>query len=535
MSGPITVTMARVVQTTQPVQIVPTDLPRRLAGYAAALLLQVILGLSTNAIAGKWTITPDISVKETYDDNASLAEAPTEGTYITEITPGIRIAGSGGRFKADMAYRATGIVYSNNSSENRIANFLNATATLEAIEKFFYIDAFGYIDQTYLSPFGARPANVTTITANRTESRTYGVSPYVQGNVGNAFTYQLRYRYSNYQTNNSALPYTQTDEWTGRAASPIGLFGWALDYDYSNISYNKYNIGDQFSRLYRAWVYYQPDPTLRLNVTGGWEENNYFALETRSNSTYGGGFSWKPTPLTSASYQYEYRYFGPSHHARLEHRTRLSVWTLSYSRDATTQQQSLLTLPPGNTAALLDAIFTSSIPDPVERQAAVEQFLQTRGIPAFISSPISFYTLRPRLEERGDASVGLLGKRSSVMLIAFGSKTQPFAAVCPSGVPDAICPAQGAPLWQSGFGVHATRQLTGSTTLGAGATRTYAHQDEPVVAKSRNDFYNVNLNKTLSPKTNIFAGLGYTKFVTEAPTTSSAQSRTVFAGLYHRF
>lgn len=516
--------MARVARTAQPVHKI-----------AAVLVLPLLLGLNGNAAAGKWTVTPDITLKETYDDNASLVAVPTEGTYITTIAPGIHIAGSGGRFKANLNYRANGIIYSNQSSENRIDNYLNATATLEAIQKFFYIDAFGYITQTYLSPFGARPANITTITPNRTESRTYGVSPYVQGNAGNAFTYTVRYRYSYYETDNSALPYTQTEDWTGRAESPIGLGGWALDYDHSNISYNKYDIGNQFSTLYRATLYYQPDVTLRLNVTGGWEENNYFALETRSNATYGGGFSWKPTPLTSAEYQYEYRYFGPSHVANLKHRSRLSVWTLSYSRNATTQQQSLLTIPPGSTAALLDAIFANTIPDPVERQAAVQQFIQTQGLPASISGPISFYTLRPFLEERGSASVGLLGKRSSVFFTAFGSKTQSFEAACPAGLPDAICPALGAPLWQNGFGINATRQLTSSTTLGAGATRTYAHQDQPIVAKSHNDFYNVNLNRTLSPKTNLFAGLGYSKFFREAPAASSAQSRSVYAGLYHRF
>jgi len=506
-----------------------------LPGHAVALALLLLLGLVTDAAAGKWTVTPDITVRETYDDNASLVEAPTEGTYITEIIPGIHIAGSGARFKGNLDYRANGIIYSNNSSENRIANYLNATATLEAIEKFLYVDAFGYIDQTYLSPFGPRPANVTTITPNRTETSTYGISPYVQGNAGNAFTYSLRYRYSNYQTNNSALPYTQTDEWIGRAESPIGLFGWGLDYEDSNISYNKFNIGDQFSTLYRGTLYYQPDPALRLNVDGGWEENNYFALETRSNSIYGGGFSWKPSPITSAEYQYEERYYGPSHLANLRYRSPLSVWTLSYVRHATTQQQSLLTIPAGSTAALLDAIFTSSIPDPAERQAAVTQFIQTRGLPAFISGPISFYTLRPFLEERADASVALLGKLTTVMLFAFGSKTQAFAAACPSGVPDAVCPAQGAPLWQRGFGIGASRQLSGSTYLSASGTRTYARQDEPIAAESRNDSFYVNLNRTLSPKTNAFVGFGYTRFTSEIPTSSTSQSRSAFAGLYHRF
>jgi len=513
----------------------PANAHCTLSGHAAALALLLLLGLNSNAAAGKWTITPDITVKGTYDDNASLVDAPTEGTFITEIAPGIHITGSGTRLKGHLDYRADGIIYSNNSSENRIANYLNATGTLEAIENFFYVDAFGYIDQTYLSPFGPRPSNVTTITPNRTESRTYGISPYVRGNAGNAFSYSLRYRYSYYETDNSALPYTQIDEWIGRAESPIALFGWALDYDDSNIAYNKFNIGDQFSTLYRGTLYYQPDPTLRLNATGGWEENNYFALETRSNSIYGGGLSWKPTPLTSADYQYEERYYGPSHLADLQYRTPLSVWRLSYVRHATTQQQSLLTIPAGNTAALLDAVFTSRIPDAAERQAAVTQFIQSRGLPAFISGPISFYTLRPFLEERADASVALLGKRSSVILNAFDVMTQAFAAACPSGVPDSLCPAQGAPLFQHGFGINATRQLTGTTSLGAGATRTYAHQDEPVAAKSLNDSFNLVLSRTLSPKTDTFAGLSYTRFTSQTPTSSTSQSRSVFAGLYHRF
>ena len=527
--------MARVVQTTQPAQVITIGIARRLPRLAAALVVLLMLGLDSNAVAGKWTITPDISVRETYTDNASLVTSPTEGTWITEITPGIHILGGGARFKGNLDYRASGIVYSNNSAENRIANYLSADATLEAIEKFFYVEAFGHIDQTYLSPFGPRPTNVSTITANRTESRIYGISPYVLGRAGNAFSYQLRYRYSYYETNNSALPYTQTSQWIGRAESPIGRFGWALDYDDSTINYNKYAIGEQFARLYRATLYYQPDPTLRLNVTGGWEENNYFALETRSNSIYGGGLSWKPTPLTSADLQYEERFFGPSYLAKLEHRSRLTVWTLAYSRNVTTQQQSLLTLPPGNTAALLDAIFTSSIPDPVERQAAVTQFLQANGIPAFISGPISFYTLRPFLQERADASVAILGKRSSVVLNAFHRVSEAFAATCTSAVPDAICPAQGAPLTEHGFGISGNRNITGTTSLGASAMRTYAHQDVPIRTESRNDYIDVHFTRTLSPKTSTFAGLNYTRFTAEAPTSSTSDARSVFAGLYHRF
>jgi uncharacterized protein (PEP-CTERM system associated) len=535
MAGPITVTMARVFQTTQPVRAITTALSPRLRGYAAAALaLPLTLGLSSNAIAGKWTITPNISVTGTYTDNASLVGPPTGGDFIMQVAPGIHIDGRGGRFTGNLDYRANGILYSTNSSENRIANTLSARGTLEVIENFFYLEAFGNIGETFISPFAPRPGDVLSITDNRVESRTYGISPYVRGQVGNAFSYQVGYRDTWTDTNSGALANVRTSEWTGRAASPIRLFGWALDYNENNIVYGNYGANKQYSKLYRGTLYFQPDFTLRLNAGGGWEENNY-SLETRSNNIYGGGISWKPTPLTSADFQYEHRYFGPSRVASLRHRTRLTAWTLAYSKNATTSQQALLTLPPGNVAALLDAIFTGSIPDPVARQAAVARFFQVTGVPAFLSSPVSFYTQQVFLQERVEASVALLGKRSSVILNAFRLKSQALTSNFNSAVPDAFSLTRGSAITQHGFGISANRSIASSTSLGAGATRTYSRQDIPATVNSRNDSLTLSLNKTLSPKTTTFAGFNYSRFTSEGAASSTGQARSVFAGLNHRF
>ena len=514
--------------------MITAGISRRLFGYAAALVLLLISGLNTNAVAGKWTITPNVSVTGTYTDNASLVGPPTGGTFVTQVAPGIHIAGGGARFKGNLDYSANAVVYSNNVAGNTIYNTLNARGTLEAVENFFYVDVFGNVGQTFISPFAPRPSNLYSLTTNRAEARTYGISPYVRGQVGNAFSYRLRYADTWTNSNSSALFNQQTSEWTGRAESPIRLFGWAFDYDDSTITYNNYSVGSQISNLYRGTLYYQPDVTLRLSAVGGWEENNY-SLETSSNSIYGGGIVWKPTPLTSAEYHYEHRYFGPSRLASLQHRSRLTAWTLTYSKNATTNQQALLTLPPGNVAALLDTIFTASIPDPVARQAAVAQFLQASGIPQFLSNSISFYTQQVFLQERLDASVAILGKRSSVILDAFRTKSQALTSNFNSAVPDAFSLAQGSAITQHGFGISANRNITGSTSLGASAIRTYARQDVPATVDSRNDSFTVSLNKTLSPKTTTFAGLNYSRFTSDSTTSSSGNSRSVFVGLNHSF
>lgn len=506
----------------------------RLGGAVLAGLI-LLPGLSSSAVAGKWDITPSISVTGTYTDNASLAALPARGTFVTQVAPGIHIAGGGARFKGNLDYIANAIVYSNDVAANTIANTLSGQGTLEAIEKFFYVDVFGNVQQTFLSPFAPQPSNIYSVTSNRAEARTFGLSPYVRGRVGSAFSYQLRYRDSWTTSNRDILPNLRTRQWTGRAASPIRLFGWALDYDDTTVKYGETDFNKQLSRLYRATVYFQPDVTLRLDVSGGREQNNYFSLETRSNKIYGGGVLWKPTPLSSAEIKYEHRYFGASRLASLQHRSRLTAWTLTYSRNAATYQQALLTLPPGNTAALLDAIFTASIPDPIARQAAVAQFLQASSIPAFLSSPVSFFTQQVFLQENVDASVAILGKRSSVILDVFGSKSQALTTNFNSTVPDAFALAQGSVIRQHGFGISANRQVTGSTSLGASARRTYARQDQPAPLESRNDFFTLSLTKTLSPKTETFAGFGYSRFETESTPPSTSRARSVYAGLNHRF
>ena len=517
--------------------MIPTGGLRRRLGHSVSLAL-LTFGLSGNAVAGKWTVTPVINVRGTYTDNASLLTVPTEGDFVTQVAPGIHIAGAGGRFKGNLDYTANAIFYGRNSSQDRVANYLNANGTLEAIENFFYVDAYGNISQTFVSPFAPQPSDVTSITGNRAETRTYGISPYVRGSVGNAFSYQLRYRYTATSSNSSTLPDLYTTDWTGHVASPIRLFGWALDYDDNTINYKDYNNFAQprlYSKLYRGTLYFQPDPRLLLSASGGQEENNYSLVKT-TNSIYGAGVSWKPTPITSADFNWEHRFYGPSRSASFKHRTRLTAWTLTYTRDTTNYQRALLTLPPGNVAALLDAIFTASIPDPAAREAAIAQFLQATGIPAFLSNPVSFFTQQVFLQERLDASAAILGKRSSVLFSVFRAKTQALTGNFNSAAPDAFTLAQGSAITQSGFGVGVNHKLSASTSLGASANRTYVRQDVPATVKSRNDYFTLHLDRTLSPKTTAFAGLGYSHYYTSAAATStSSNARSAFVGLTHRF
>ena len=494
--------------------------------------LALTLILAANAADAKWVVSPEIGLRELYSDNPTLATTDRRSDLITQITPAIRVDGSGARFKASLSYAPSAIFYAHHSSEDRVANNLQAFGTLEAAEKFLFVDVNGNISQGSISPLGAQPADITTISPNRVEARTYGVSPYVRGQAGSAFSYELRNRNTWTSTNSNALANVHATQWAGHATSPVSRFGWALEYDQSQISYTNLDRPDYSSKLYRGRLYFQPDVDLRLSASAGREENNYALQRQQSYYIRGVGALWKPGPRTTAELETEHRYFGPSRLARLEHRTRLTAWTLAYSRNGSNYQQELLRLPAGNTAALLDAIFAARIADPVERQAAVEQFMRASGTPAFLSNPLAFYTQQIFLQERLEASVAIVGKRNSVIFTGFRSETTSLSSVG-SVVSDAF--ATGSRFTQRGFGVNASRQLTAFTTLGVSARRTLARQEEPASGDTRNDYLSLSLTQTLSPKTTTFAGLSYTRFDSSPAGSAYGNARSAFVGLTHRF
>ena len=75
-------------------------------------------------------------------------------------------------------------LYASQTENNSFAPTVNLTGTLEAIEKFAYLEARANVSQTFISPFGAQPADLVNATQNRYTQQTYEVSPYIQGRPG---------------------------------------------------------------------------------------------------------------------------------------------------------------------------------------------------------------------------------------------------------------------------------------------------------------------------------------------------------------
>lgn len=485
--------------------------------------------------AGGWAVQPSIDVRETYTDNAFPDSTEARSDFITQVTPGIRIEGRTPRLTASFNYAPTALFFSRNSEANDVVNNLAAYANLEAVERFFFVEGAAYITQTYVSPFAPRPADIANSTENRLETRTATFSPYVR-HEGRDLEYELRNRNTWTNSDQPELGKFRTQQWTGRVAGPVRRFGWALEFDDTRIEHYDALVSrpEDKARLYRARLYWQPDPAWRLSVSGGSEENNYVLQEVQRTTIYGAALAWRPSSRTTADLEYENRFFGPYRLARFTHRTRLTAWNVSYSRDVSTFQQEALRLPPGDTTALLDAAFTGRIPDPDQRRATVEQFQRSSGTPAFLSNSIAFYTQQVFLNEVVDGSFAIIGARNSITFTAYAGESTQISADALGILPDALLLANV--IRQRGFSAYADHKLTPLTTIGARAMRVYSNQVQPVSFATTNDYFNLLLTYTASPKTTLYTGAAISRFDTDDPTfRPNWDSNSVFVGLNHRF
>lgn len=374
---------------------------------------------------GGWFVVPSLTVTETYTDNVALTPSNRkEADLITAVIPGVRIEGNGARAKLSLNYRRHQVLYAGDSDRNSSQNFLSAIGSLEAVERWLFLDAGGTITQQAISAFGSQPTVTENVNANRSETRTYYISPYARGRIGSAAEYEVRYRLTTTSSSANTLSDSDVSDWTGVMKSPTrgATFGWALD---AKRQTTHFDVRRTLELTHvRGTLLYHFDPELTLSLLGGQESNNYLSQTTEDKITYGAGFEWTPTPRTRVAGTAEKRFFGDSHHFILAHRTPRSSWQYLDSRTVTVLPNQLALAPAGTAFDLLFNALSSRVPDPVLRAQEVERILQQGGIPSDLGLQTGFLTTRAFVEHLRQASVALLGVRNTITFTAAMSRRE---------------------------------------------------------------------------------------------------------------
>ena len=408
-----------------------------------------------------FSVVPSLSITETLTDNSRLVNVGQQSDLITQITPSLRISSTGGRVKGFLNYSLNGLAYARHSQGSNFQNSLNALANVEAIENWAFLDASANISQQSISAFGTQSTDPNLVNGNRTEVRTYNLSPYVRGRLADLASYEARLTHTGTSNSSTAASNSSTDEAKLRLGgdSPLRVLSWSADATRQVIDYTAGRRTEDNS--VRGELHFAVDPQLQLTLIDGRESNDYVSLDKQSHNTPGWGFDWKPTERTRISAQREQRFFGNSHSYLFEHRTPRSVWTYRNTRDIATGFGQPTAGSLGTAYDLFFTQFASQQPDPVLRATLVNNFLQANGIapttPVFGGSLASAVMLQRRQE----LSFALLGIRDTVTFTASQSDARRLDTVVV--VADDF--ANGNNLRQRGFSVNLAHRLTPMAAL----------------------------------------------------------------------
>jgi len=398
----------------------------RLSFPAICSITTAMLLVYSHAGAAEWKFTPSLALIETYTDNVALAPPGHEKSeFITQINPGISLMGTSPRLKLNANYVMQNLVYAEDSSRDTMNHILNADANAELVDNLLFLDGRAAISQQNISLLGPQAADNTNITGNRTEVRTYTVSPYLRHSFSNYASTEIRYAHDEVSTGGSGLLNTQTDriQLGLNSGSAFRTLGWGLNYSNGKTSYGNTantSIQDIDTEVLSGSLRYSVTPKFRLTATGGYEKNNYISVGAKpEGSFWSAGFSWAPSARTSIDASAGRRFFGDTYSLAASHRTRLTAWSLNYSEDITSTQSQFLIPVTIDTASFLNQLWAATIPDPVIRQQTVDAFIQGNALPPALAQSVNYFTNRFFLQKRLQASVAVTGTKNTLVLSLF--------------------------------------------------------------------------------------------------------------------
>ena len=398
--------------------------PLKLAPLKLAPLALAAMLLSAEAHAD-WKLTPRIDLRETYSDNLGLQNGDaTESGFISEAAPSATFSMTGRRLNLTGEAGWRMYSYSNKDAPNlrNSERHYNAAAKAIVADDWLFLDAGATGSRQAISAFG--PVSSSSYSSrNTTDVSTWQFSPYLRHRFGSTADLTMRYARDSVDAGvagfGTSLASTRSADLT--SGTRFSSVGWNLNYYQQDLSDRV--AGDSSSETATAGLRWNLIRRFSLTATGGYDKFEYPTINQRTNGrSWTGGFVWTPSTRTSVQASFGRRYFGKTGSLASSYRTQRSVWSLDYS-DAITTSRSQFVLPAAiDTASMLDAMFTASFPDPVQRQQAVQAYIASAGLPSSLANSINYLSNRYIRIKRLQGAAIFRGARSNLSLSVFSDQ-----------------------------------------------------------------------------------------------------------------
>jgi len=400
-------------------------------------LLPLAAGLAAAFPAhAAWDFTPTAAARATYSDNVGLqADDRADSGMVLQLTPGFRLLNRSQRFDFSLDYSLNLYQYAGarRNGEQRHNQNLDSQLKSRLVEDLLYLDAQAGIHQQATSAFGPLQAGNDYVRTNRTEVRTYRLSPYLVHRFGAFANGQLRYSHDSVSTDNAGMRRSDGNTISAQLASgpTFRRFGWDAMASRSVIDEQLPNLGggerqqSTSSKAANLNLRYAATQQLNLGVYGGYDSYDFSSVGgAQSGAAYGASLQWTPSARTSVQATAGHRFYGPSYSLALQHRSRGTVWNINYS-DSVSSTRSQFVLPQAiNTAAMLDNLFRAQIPDALLRAAVVQAYIQSAGLPPTLANSVNFLSNRYSLNKQLNAGMAWQLARTTTTVSVFKNKRQ---------------------------------------------------------------------------------------------------------------
>lgn len=369
-------------------------------------------------------VTPSVTVSETFTNNVGQAAVGQASDAISRVDLGLGLRSRLGVVQGFLDYSLTGLAYARQSERNGRQQHLSSRGEVEWYERRGYLELSSSIGQAALSAFGVQPGASGLANANTTEVRNLRIAPSWRGQFGPDLAYSIKAEYGLSSTQDSQVGDSHSTAVSAHLGSARATrLGWSLGASHSESSYSA-GRSTSSDRLLGGGSLQLSEFDLQLSASAGMERSNLTSLSSGSSATWGLGAVWAPSPRTQLSAQFEDRPFGKTHSLSLQHRTPLTVWTLS---DTTTLSTNGNQLGSASSASLYDLFyvqFASVEPDPIKRADLVNSYLRS-FFPNYVASvPSGLLSAAASVLRNTSLSVAARGARSTATLTLSRSVTR---------------------------------------------------------------------------------------------------------------
>ena len=398
----------------------------------AALAALAVLGMqAAPTFAAEWRFSPTLTLRETYSDNITLAPTGREqSAFVTEAMPGFSVSGIGRRSQFQATYQARGILYNNDVGGNNLQNYLNARGAAQLVDDLLFVDGTASINNLSTSGYGPQALDSTYAINNRSEVRTYSISPYLKRRYGSLAEGELRYTHQGVNSDTNGFSNYNSDELKLRvtSAEAFRLLGWDVIALRRHNSYDVLNSVD--NDYLNGTLRYRLTDQLSLTGSAGYERYTYRSIGTGpEGASWNVGFDWKPSSRTSLTATAGRRFYGNAYSLNGVHRSRYTTWNVSYDEDITTTQQQLVESGAISTTTFLDQVFSATIADPAARAQAVEAFIRATNLPSTLANPNAGLSNRLYLQKRLQGAVAFNTGKSTLLLSVYNTMRRPQTAL----------------------------------------------------------------------------------------------------------